>query len=476
MLPVIALVGRPNVGKSTLFNVLTKSRDALVADFPGLTRDRKYGHANYEDHTYILIDTGGLSGESEELDEKMAKQTLLAIDEANLVLFMVDGRAGLSAADEAIAKQLRRLGKNIELVINKTDGIDIEQAEADFSRLGFASSHPIAASHKRGVPQLIEALLEDWQDWGDDTPDLKGIKVAVVGKPNVGKSTLVNRILGEDRVVAMDMPGTTRDSIYIPFEHNGKQYTLIDTAGVRRQKKVKDTVEKFSVIKTLQSVDQSNVTIIMIDARDSISDQDLHLLGYAIDSGRALIIAINKWDGMDEYDKDRVKEDIQRRLSFVQFAEIFFISALHGSGVGVLYKAINKAYDSAMKKFSTSELTRMLDNATQAHQPPNVRGRRIKLRYAHQGGMNPPIVVVHGNQTELIPRSYERYLMNHFIDALKLKGTPMRLEFKTGANPYAERAASQNRKKTANQGGKQPFKKTVRKKKAVKTREHSRHK
>ncbi len=473
MLPVIALVGRPNVGKSTLFNVLTRSRDALVADYPGLTRDRKYGHATYDDKTYILIDTGGLSGEAEELDEKMAQQTLLAIDEANLVLFMVDGRAGLTAADEGIARQLRRLGKTVHLVINKTDGIDIQTAESEFAQLGFADAYPIAASHKRGVPQLIEGLLNDWPDWEtDETDKLKGIKVAIVGKPNVGKSTLVNRMLGEDRVVAMDMPGTTRDSIYIPFEHDGKQYTLIDTAGVRRQKKVKETIEKFSVIKTLQSIDQSNVTIIMIDAREGISDQDLHLLGYTIDSGRALLIAINKWDGMSEYDKDQVKADIQRRLSFVQFAEIFYISALHGSGVGVLYKAINRAYASATRNLSTSELTRMLDSATQTHQPPTIRGRRIKLRYAHQGGMNPPIIVIHGNQTELLPASYSRYLMNHFIDALSLKGTPMRLEFKTGANPFAEKAAKQKRKT----GGKQPFKKTARKRNTQKTREHHRHK
>jgi len=474
MLPVIALVGRPNVGKSTLYNVLTKSRDALVADSPGLTRDRKYGHGQYNDKSYILIDTGGLSGESEELDQQMAKQTLQAIDEANLIIFMVDGRAGLTAGDEGIAKQLRRLGKNIHLVVNKTDGIDVQSSMIEFTRLGFSEAVPIAASHKKGVPSLIEKLLSDWPEWESDIEDKhRGIKVAIVGKPNVGKSTLVNRMLGEERVVAMDMPGTTRDSIYIPFEHEGKEYTLIDTAGVRRQKKVKETIEKFSVIKTLQSVDESNVTIIMIDAREGISDQDLHLLGFAIDSGRALLIAINKWDGMTEYDKERVKEDIQRRLSFVQFAEIFYISALHGSGVGVLYKAINKAYASATKKLSTSELTRMLDNAVQAHQPPIVRGRRIKLRYAHQGGMNPPIIVVHGNQTELLPKSYVRYLMNHFIDVLRLKGTPMRLEFKTGANPFAERVAASNPRKKP---GKQDFRKKPRKRSTQKTREHSRHK
>jgi len=473
MLPVIALVGRPNVGKSTLFNVLTKSRDALVADFPGLTRDRKYGHGHFNEQTYILIDTGGLSGESEELDEHMAKQTLLAIDEANLVLLMVDGRAGITAADESIARQIRRLGKNLHLVINKTDGIDVETAQFDFASLGFSESYPIAAAHKKGVTQLIEKLLGDWPAWDEDLDSkYKGIRVAIVGKPNVGKSTLINRMLGEERVVVMDMPGTTRDSIYIPFEHEDQEYTLIDTAGVRRQRKVKQTVEKFSVIKTLQAIDNSNVTIIMIDARSGISDQDLHLLGYSIDSGRALIIVINKWDGMADDEKEQIKEDLERRLSFVQFAELYFISALHGSNVGLLYRAINKTYDSATKNLPTSELTRILDNAVQAHQPPTVRGRRIKLRYAHQGGKNPPIVVIHGNQTDLLPKSYIRYLMNHFIDVLKLTGTPMKMEFKTSENPYARR---DNPRKVVKKTGKVPFKKKFIKKKTSKTREHSRH-
>ncbi|HED36258.1 MAG TPA: ribosome biogenesis GTPase Der [Gammaproteobacteria bacterium] len=474
MLPVIALVGRPNVGKSTLFNVLTRSRDALVADYPGLTRDRKYGHGAFEERSYILIDTGGLSGESEELDEHMARQTLLAIDEANIVLLMVDGRSGITAADESIARQIRRMGKNIHLVINKTDGVDIDQATSDFAVLGFQGAFPIAATHKKGVSQLIEKLLGDWPEWESEDEKTRGIKVAVVGKPNVGKSTLVNRILGEERVVVMDMPGTTRDSIYIPFEHEGREYTLIDTAGVRRQRKIKETVEKFSVIKTLQAVDHSNVTIIMVDAREGISDQDLHLLGYTIDSGRALLIVVNKWDGMDAYDKEVIKEELQRRLSFVPFAEIFFISALHGSGVGVLYKAINRAYASATRNLATPELTRILDNATQAHQPPTIRGRRIKLRYAHQGGMNPPVIVIHGNQTELLPKSYHRFLMNYFIDALNLRGTPMRLELKTSDNPYARRSGGA--RKTLKKPGKVPFGKVHKRKNRVKTREHSRHK
>ncbi len=440
MLPVIALVGRPNVGKSTLFNVLTKTRDALVADFPGLTRDRKYGHGVFENRNYIAIDTGGLSGESEELDERMAQQTLLAIEEANIVFFLVDARHGLTAADEGIAKQLRRLGKTVHLIINKIDGLDQAQAEADFFSLGFTDVYSIAAAHNRGINKLLGALLSECEEWNEfDEDKAVGVKVALVGKPNVGKSTLVNRMLGEERVVVMDMPGTTRDSIFIPFEHNDKQYTLIDTAGIRRRKKVKETVEKFSVIKTLQAIDQSNVTLLMIDAREGITDQDLHLLGYIMDAGRGLVIVINKWDGMDDYAKDRIREELERRLVFIQFAEIFFISALHGSGVGKLYQAVDMAYASATKKLSTNELTRILEKATQAHQPPLVRGRRIKLRYAHQGGMNPPIIVIHGNQTDLVPKAYKRYLSNVFIEALRLRGTPMRLEFKTGGNPFSGR-------------------------------------
>ncbi|MDH5471234.1 MAG: ribosome biogenesis GTPase Der [Gammaproteobacteria bacterium] len=440
MLPVIALVGRPNVGKSTLFNVLTKTREALVADFPGLTRDRKYGNGKYENKHFIVIDTGGLSGESEELDDRMAQQTLLAIEEANLVFFMVDARDGLTTADEAIANQIRRYGKTIHLVVNKIDGINAEQAEADFFSLGFGDPHSISAAHGRGVKQLVEKLFSDWQDWDEvEAEQAKGIKVALVGKPNVGKSTLINRMLGEERVVVMDMPGTTRDSIFIPFVHNEKQYTLIDTAGVRRKKNVKQTIEKFSVIKTLQAIDRSNVTILLIDAKEGISDQDLHLLGYIVDSGRALVIAINKWDGMSDYDKRQIKEQLEKRLVFINFAEIFYISALHGSGVGKLYQAIDRAYASATKNLSTPELTRILEKATQIHQLPLVKGRRIKLRYAHQGGMNPPVIVIHGNQTDLVPPSYIRYLTNLFVEELKLTGTPLRLEFKTGSNPFSGR-------------------------------------
>ncbi len=440
MLPVIALVGRPNVGKSTLFNVLTKSRDALVADFPGLTRDRKYGHGEHENHPFIVIDTGGLSGESEELDSRMARQTLLAIEEANLVLFLVDARDGLTAADEAIASQLRRYGKTMHLVVNKTDGIDENVAASEFASLGFAEGHYIAASHGRGVGKLLDMLFADWTDDSEQQTTFDvGIKVAIVGKPNVGKSTLINRLLGEERVVVMDMPGTTRDSIFIPFEHQEQRYTLIDTAGVRRRKSVNEAVEKFSVIKTLQAIDESNVVIMMIDAREGVTDQDLHLLGYIVDAGRALVVVINKWDGMEEDEKRHIKEELERRLGFVNFADIFFISALHGSNVGLLYKSILQAYASATRNLSTPKLTAILEKATTQHQPPLVQGRRIKLRYAHQGGQNPPLIVIHGNQTELVPASYKRYLMNVFIQQLDLKGSPLRLEFKTGENPFAGR-------------------------------------
>jgi GTP-binding protein len=441
MLPVVALVGRPNVGKSTLFNVFTRSRDALVADLSGLTRDRQYGRGYYGEHNFIVIDTGGLSGESQELDERMARQTLLAIEEANQVLFVVDAREGVTVADQAIAMQLRRSGKSVRLVINKVDGLNVAQAEAEFSMLGFGDSNSVSAEHGQGMNALLDALFANWPAW-DDAPvlaDDDSVRVAVVGKPNVGKSTLINRMLGEERVVVMDMPGTTRDSIYIPFERHDQKYTLIDTAGVRRKKNVSDAVEKFSIIKTLQAIDAANVVVLLIDAREGITDQDLHLLGYVLDAGRALVIAINKWDGMDEYDRQQVKNGIDQKLEFVRFADIFFISALHGSNVGLLYQAIDAAYESATKKLATPELTRLLDKLTNVHQPPLVRGRRIKLRYAHQGGQNPPVIVIHGNQTELVPAAYKRYLTNAFMEALDIHGTPMRLEFKTTSNPYAGR-------------------------------------
>jgi GTPase len=444
MLPVIALVGRPNVGKSTLFNVLTRTRDALVADMPGLTRDRQYGHGLYEQRTYIVIDTGGLSGESDELDTRMAQQTMLAVEESNQVLFMVDARDGLMAADQAVAMQLRRLGKKIHLVVNKAEGLSIDQVMTEFSELGFSAINIISSAHGQGITQLLNDVFTDWPEWQVPAAEsLDGrVKVAIVGKPNVGKSTLVNRILGEERVVVMDMPGTTRDSIHIPFDHDDKCYTLIDTAGVRRRKNIIEAVEKFSIIKTLQAIDESHVVVLLIDAHEGVTDQDLHLLGYVIDAGRALVIAINKWDGLSEYDRQQVRNGVEQKLQFARFAEIFFISALHGSNVGLLYKAIDSSYASACRKMATPELTRLLERAMTRHQPPLVGGRRIKLRYAHQGGQNPPLIIIHGNLTELVPATYKRYLVNAFMDALDIRGTPLRLEFKTGDNPYAGRKNS----------------------------------
>jgi len=441
MNPVIALVGRPNVGKSTLFNCLTKTRDALVADFPGLTRDRKYGHATIENIEYTVIDTGGLSGEAEGVDIKMAAQTLQAIEESDIILFLVDARAGLTTADENIAEQLRRYGKKIIIVVNKIDGYDIDQVTSEFYALGFQELFGISASNNRGVPSMMEEIF---LEHGISATELleeqaEGIRVAMVGRPNVGKSTLINRILGEDRVVAFDEPGTTRDSILVPFERDDKKYTLIDTAGVRRRKNIKLAVEKFSVIKSLQAIDYANVVVLVIDAHEGIADQDLSLLSYIIDAGRALVIAINKWDGMDQYEKDRIKLDLERRLEFVNFADIYFISALHGSNVGLLYKAINNAYDSAFLELSTPELTRLLERAVENNQPPVARGRRLKMRYAHQGGKNPPIIVIHGPSPELVPKPYKRYLINFFRQVLKIKGTPIRIDFKAGANPYSGR-------------------------------------
>ncbi len=448
MKPVFALVGRPNVGKSTLFNRLTKSRDALVADFPGLTRDRKYGqgvlgHDEDEGRSYLVIDTGGLSGDDAGIDEYMANQTWLAVDEASTVLFMVDGREGLTPADHLVADRLRRAGKNVFLVVNKTDAVDPEQAKADFYQLGFKDVFAIAAAHGRGVTHMIGKLLETFpkDEEEEEIPDeyKDSIRIAFVGRPNVGKSTLINRIMGEERVVAFDKPGTTRDSIYVPYEREGQKYTLIDTAGVRRRGKVKEAIETFSIIKTLSAIENAHVVIMLLDAHESITDQDAHLLGLVLDAGRSLVVAINKWDGLDEYQRDQIKVKLEVKLPFLDFADKHFISALHGTGVGHLYKSVHEAYDSAMLDVSTSRMTRMLQTAVDAHQLPVVASRRIKLRYAHQGGNNPFTVIVHGNQTNRVPGSYKRYLMNYFRDTLKLKGTQVRILFKTGDNPFEGR-------------------------------------
>lgn len=440
MKPVIALVGRPNVGKSTLFNRLTRTRDALVADLPGLTRDRQYGEGRLGEVGFIVIDTGGITGDENGIDAHMAGQSMQAVEEASIVLFLVDAQAGLTPVDEALAKHLRTLKKTVHLVVNKIDSMDHDLAMLDFHSLGMGAPYGIAAVHGRGVTALIQELLDGYEDDQDDRDDAdKGIKIAAVGRPNVGKSTLINRILGEDRVVVFDLPGTTRDSVYIPYERQGQKYTLIDTAGVRRRGKVHETVEKFSVIKTLQAIEDAHVVILVLDARESIVDQDLHLLGFVLETGRSLVVAINKWDGMSADDKARVKVDIERRMGFVNFAKIHFISALHGTGVGDMYKSIGKAYESAFKKLSTNFLTKVLEDALSDHQPPLVNGRRIKLRYAHMGGLNPPTVVIHGNQTESVPIAYKRYLENTFRKVMALEGTPLRVDFKTGENPYAGR-------------------------------------
>lgn len=482
MVPVVALVGRPNVGKSTLFNRLTKTRDALVADFPGLTRDRKYGKAEIKGYEYIVIDTGGIDGSEDGIESFMAEQSLQAIEEADIVLFLVDSRAGVMPADYAIANHLRSRHKPTFLVANKTDGLNAETAIGDFYALGLGEVYPIAASHGRGVTSLIELVLGETFDLNDgdtslhdfdidgaDLPEsydelLDGheeqddlelinqpIKVAIVGRPNVGKSTLTNRILGEERVIVYDMPGTTRDSIYIPMTRDEREYIIIDTAGVRKRGKVTATVEKFSVIKTLQAIEDANVVLLVIDAREGISDQDLSLLSFIINSGRSLVVTVNKWDGLSLEIKEQVKATLDDRLDFIDFARVHFISALHGSGVGNLFDSIQEAYDCATRRVNTALLTKIMQMAQDEHQPPLVRGRRVKLKYAHAGGYNPPIVVVHGNQVQDLPDSYKRYLMNYFRRSLKIMGSPIRIQFKEGENPFEGRrnklTAAQQRKR-----------------------------
>ncbi|RLA45674.1 MAG: ribosome biogenesis GTPase Der [Gammaproteobacteria bacterium] len=440
MLPVIALVGRPNVGKSTLFNRLTRTRDALVADYPGLTRDRKYGEGEYEGRRYMVIDTGGITGNEVGLDWEMASQSLQAMDEADIIFLMVDAREGLCAVDEEIARMLRQKSCPVVLVVNKIDGVDPNIALADFYRLGMDEPFAITATHGRGVASLLKQALKQVPDNGPDSmPVATGIKIAVVGRPNVGKSTLVNRLLGEQRVVVFDQPGTTRDSIYINYERAGKHYTLIDTAGIRRRKNVKLMVEKFSIVKTLQAIDDANVVVLLVDAHEALVEQDLHLMGYAIEAGRALVIAVNKWDGLEQDRKDWLKQELKRRLRFVEFADIHFISALHGTGVGHLYKSILAAYKAATDSLSTNRLTTILEDAVNDHPPPLARGRRIKLRYAHAGGRNPPVIVIHGSQTHAVPGHYSRYLEKTFRKVLGLHGTPVKIEYRSGDNPYAGR-------------------------------------
>ena len=437
MLPVIALVGRPNVGKSTLFNYLTRSREALVADYPGLTRDRQYGRVKRGERDCLVVDTGGITDDLEGIDVFAKKQVEIALQEADVVFFMVDARDGINASDEAIADMLRKLGKPIVLVVNKIDGIDSHTVTHDFFSLALGEPVPIAASHGRNVHELlgrIDELLPVVDDEFEEQDP--GIAIAIVGRPNVGKSTLVNRLLGEERVVVFDEAGTTRDSIYIPFERNGQKFTLIDTAGMRRRSKVSLTVEKFSIIKSLQAIEKAHVVIYLIDAREGVTDQDAHILGLVLEAGRALIIGLNKWDGLDAEHRAFVKKQIEMKLTFLDFAEKHPISALHGSGVGKLFDVVHSLYDSAMIDMSTPVLSRILNDAITTHQPPLVGGRRIKLKYAHQGGRNPPVVVIHGVQTDALPGAYKRFLMNYFREQLRLQGTPIRLIFKSPENPF----------------------------------------
>ncbi len=442
MLPVIALIGRPNVGKSTLFNAMTGSRDALVADLPGLTRDRQYGVARRANRPCIVVDTGGLVERAGEIERLMVAQTERAIEQADRLIVVVDGRAGPTPQDHFVAQLVRRSGKPAILAVNKTEGRDAASASADFHELGLGEPVAVAAAHDQGVVALLEASLADLPaDAGEasEASEEPRTRIAVIGRPNVGKSTLINRLLGENRLVAYDRPGTTRDAVLVPFERDGERYALIDTAGVRRRARIDEAIEKFSVIKTLQAIESAHVVIVVVDARDTVAEQDASLAGIVLEHGRALVLAVNKWDNVPPEQRDAIRAQIIARMSFADFAPVHFISARHGSGVGELFDSVRRVYAAAMREMTTPELTRVLEAATQSHPPPLVRGRRIKLRYAHQGGRNPPIVVIHGNQTEHVPEAYRRYLVNVFRKAFDLAGTPVDVVFRAEQNPFAGR-------------------------------------
>lgn len=443
MLPVVAIVGRPNVGKSTLFNALTRTRDALVAAIPGVTRDRQYGIARVGRADCILVDTGGLISQADGIEYLTARQVHQAIEESSLVLFIVSARDGLTTADEEVAASLRQSGSEVLLVANKTDGTDVDIALADFAALGFGDAIGIAAAHRRGLESLMREVsdsLPAGTDPGEDQDQRR--RLAIIGRPNVGKSTLVNRLLGEERVMTFDLPGTTRDTIVTEMERDGVLYELIDTAGVRRRARVSDTVEKFSVIKALQAIDRAHVVVLMLDAQEGLTDQDTTLLTHVLQAGRGLVIALNKWDGLAESHREKVLSELDRRLQFVTWARKIRISALHGTGMKHLMNAVNESWKNATRELSTSVLTRVLQQAFEAHQPPMSQGRTARLRYAHAGGRLPPRIVIHGNRTDTIPASYRRYLQNTFIRHFKLVGTPLVIEFRGGGNPF------KNRKKT----------------------------
>ncbi len=444
MKPTVVLVGRPNVGKSTLFNRLTRSRAALVADVPGLTRDRHYGHATVSGKPIILVDTGGLEPASgDRLRREMAKQTLQAVDEGDAIVFMVDVRDGLAPQDRTIAEQLRQTGRNIWLVVNKAEGMDAAVVSAEFHELGLGEPIAISAAHGDGVNGLMEAIVRPFpteQRPESTEPAANQPRIAIVGRPNVGKSTLVNALLGETRMIAFDEPGTTRDSIYIEFERNGRPYTIIDTAGVRRRGRIDEVVEKYSVVKTLRAIEDANVVVLLLDATREIADQDASIASFILEAGRALVVAINKWDAADAYGRDRIKQEYQRKLGFLGFARLHMISAAAPSGLGGLMRSVDAALSAAMSRLPTPKLTRVLQEATEKQAPPRRGYRRPKLRYAHQGGVNPPIIVVHGNSLQDLSADYRRYLERAFMQAFRLRGTPVKVVFKTGRNPFADGA------------------------------------
>lgn len=444
MKPVIALVGRPNVGKSTLFNRMTKSRDAIVADFAGLTRDRHYGQGKQGKHEYIVIDTGGFEPDaSKGIFKEMAKQTRQAVAEADVVLFIVDARAGLSAQDHEIGNYLRRLGKPALLVANKAEGMREGMQLTEFYELGLGDVVPVSAAHGQGVRTLVEQALgqlnlPEPEDETLDDVEKAPIRLAVAGRPNVGKSTLINAWLGEERLVAFDMPGTTRDAISVPFERNGQKFELIDTAGLRRKGKVFEAIEKFSVVKTLQAIEGANVVLLLIDATQGVTDQDAHIAGYVLESGRAVVVAVNKWDAVDDYQRQMLERSIETRLSFLKFAPLHFISAQKRQGLGPLWASLVQAHKSATCKMPTPVLTRLLLEAIQYQTPKKVGSYRPKMRYAHQGGMNPPLIVIHGNSLEHVTEAYKRFLEGRFRKEFNLVGTPLRIEMKTSHNPYTD--------------------------------------
>jgi GTP-binding protein len=451
MLPTLVLVGRPNVGKSTLFNRLTASRAALVADYPGLTRDRHYGRGRWGERPYLVVDTGGFEPKARDgIMQAMAAQTKTAIAEADAIIFLVDGRAGLTGEDITIAEVLRRAGRPVLLAVNKSEGLAPERATAEFHELALGTPLPISSAHGENLRELVEHALAQCppQSASEAKPaaaEEKRIKVAIVGRPNVGKSTLVNTLLGEERVITFDQPGTTRDSIYLDFDHGGRSYTLIDTAGVRRRGKVTETIEKFSVIKTLQAIEDANVVVLLLDAEQGVSEQDAHLAGHILEAGRALVVAVNKWDAADADARAQIKRELERKLGFLAFAELHTISAKKDKGIGGLIEAVDRAYAAAMARLPTPKLTRALQAALERQQPPRAGTVRPKLRYAHQGGANPPLIVIHGSALSSVPDAYRRYLEHFFREAFQLQGTPLRIQFKTGANPYAE-AATHRRK------------------------------